>query len=185
MSNCGDRSATSKHGARRYNFPMGSLGVHFALDEGQRDRLLAASNDDEVMAAIQAIEEAWDKDHVGESDKAWDAIHRCLTDGSLDDEAGEFPLSHVVLGGRQLHQGEDFIVAFVSVDEVKVVAKALLPLTKDTLKGLYFTMLDRDDYGPEFGDADFAYTWDWFENVRELFLRASINGRSVIFTVDL
>jgi hypothetical protein len=164
---------------------MGQLGVHFALDEGQRDRLLAAKNDDEVMAAIAGIEEAWDKDHVGESDKAWDAIHRCLTDGSLDDEAGEFPLSHVILGGRQLHQGEEYIVAFVSADEVKSVAKALLPLTKATLKEWYFNVLDRNDYGPEFGEDDFAYTWDWFENVRELFLRASINGRSVIFTVDL
>jgi hypothetical protein len=164
---------------------MGSLGVHFALDDGQRDRLLAATNDDEVMAAIGVIEEAWHKDHVGESDKAWDAIHRCLTDGSLDDEAGEFPLSHVILGGRQLHGGEEYIVSFVTADEVKSVAKALLPLHKDTLKEWYFTVLDRDDYEGEFGDADFAYTWDWFENVRELFLRASITGRSVIFTVDL
>jgi Domain of unknown function (DUF1877) len=164
---------------------MGSLGVHFALDDGQRDRLLAAGNDDEVLASVGVIEAAWHKDHVGESDKAWDAIHRCLTDGSLDDEAGEFPLSHVILGGRQLHEGEDYIVAFVTSDEVKAVAKALLPLTRDTMKDWYFTLIDKDDYDGELGDTDFAYTWDWFENVRELYLRASINGRSVIFTVDL
>jgi hypothetical protein len=164
---------------------MGQLGVHFALDASQRDRLLAASSDDEVRAAVAAIEEAWDKDHVGESDKAWDAIHRCLTDGSLDDEAGEFPLSHVIIGGKHLHEGEEYIVCFVTDEEVKAIAKALLPITRETMKGWYFTLLDKDDYEGEIGDQDFGYTWDWFENVRELFLRASINGRSVIFTVDL
>jgi hypothetical protein len=164
---------------------MGQLGVHFALDASQRDRLLAASSDDEVRAAVAAIEEVWDKDHVGESDKAWDAIHRCLTDGSLDDEAGEFPLSHVIIGGKHLHEGEEYIVCFVTDEEVKAIAKALLPITRETMKGWYFTLLDKDDYEGEIGDQDFGYTWDWFENVRELFLRASINGRSVIFTVDL
>jgi hypothetical protein len=164
---------------------MGQLGVHFALDESQRDLLLAASTDDEVMAAVGVFEQSWDKDHVGESDKAWDAIHRCLTDGSLDDEAGEFPLSYVILGGKHLYEGEDYIVCFVSADEVKSVAKALLPITRETMKNWYFTLLDKDDYEGEIGDQDFAYTWDWFENVRELYLRASITGRSVIFTVDL
>jgi hypothetical protein len=40
------------------------------------------------MAQIEAIEEAWDLDHLAESDKAWDAIHRCLTDGQLDAGGG-------------------------------------------------------------------------------------------------
>jgi hypothetical protein len=32
---------------------------------------------------IEEIEETWEEPFVVESDKAWDAIHRCLTDGSL------------------------------------------------------------------------------------------------------
>jgi Domain of unknown function (DUF1877) len=163
---------------------MSCLGVHFALDQKQHDQLTAATNDDEVKAVLAEIEEAWHKDHVGESDKAWDAIHRCLTDGSLDDEAGEFPLSHVILGGKQLHSGDDYIVALVTADQAKEVAKALLPISKETLRSSYST-IDPDDYEGEISNDDFEYTWEWFENVREFYLRASINSRSVIFTVDL
>jgi hypothetical protein len=163
---------------------MGQLGVHFALDKNQNDRLVTATNDEEVMAAIAQIEEAWHKDHVGESDKAWDAIHRCLTDGSLDDEAGEFPLSHVILGGKQLHSEDDYIVALVTAEQAKSVAKALLAVSKESLKSSY-SSIDPDDYDGEMSADDFEYTWEWFENVREFYLRASINSRSVIFTVDL
>jgi Domain of unknown function (DUF1877) len=163
---------------------MSCLGVHFALDQKQHDQLTAATNDDEVKAVLAEIEEAWHKDHVGESDKAWDAIHRCLTDGSLDNDAGEFPLNHVILGGKQLHSGDDYIVCLVTVEQTKAVAKALLPLSKDTLRNSYFNVLNAEDYDGEVGENDFEYTWEWFENVREFFLRASINSRSVIFTVD-
>jgi hypothetical protein len=58
-----------------------------------------------------------------EIDKAWDAIHRALTDGTL--EPGAFPLGRAILGGRQLHRGDDYIVALVTKLEVPAVAGAL------------------------------------------------------------
>ena len=79
---------------------MAARGVHFAITSDQLARVLAASNDDDLMQVIEQIEEAWDKDNLAESDKAWDAIHRCLTDGSLLYESGEYPLNHVICGGR-------------------------------------------------------------------------------------
>lgn len=75
--------------------------------------VLAASNDRDLMEVIERIEETWDKEFLADSDKAWDAIHRCLTDGSLLYESGECPLNHVICGGRQLHRGEEHTVSLV------------------------------------------------------------------------
>jgi hypothetical protein len=34
------------------------------------------------------------------------------------------------------------------------------------------------------GDEDFAYTWEWFQDVRRLYQRAAAEGRHVLFTAD-
>ena len=94
---------------------MACRGVHFAIDATIAQRLLASVGDDEaLMAVVEEIEQAWDGDHVAESDKAWDAIHRCLTDGELLYDNGEYPLNRVVVGGQQLHEGDDYTVSYVS-----------------------------------------------------------------------
>jgi hypothetical protein len=87
---------------------MACRGVHFAITVEQADALLAAEGDDALMKLVEAIEQAWDKDNLAESDKAWDAMHRCLADGQLDHGNGTYPLNHCVLGPRQLHEGDDY-----------------------------------------------------------------------------
>ena len=60
-------------------------GVYFALTQDEEQRLLQCGDDDSVLSLIQEdIEARWDADHLLELDKAWDAIHRCLTDGELN-----------------------------------------------------------------------------------------------------
>ncbi|HEU4408919.1 MAG TPA: YfbM family protein [Polyangiaceae bacterium] len=164
---------------------MASRGVHFALSAEQAAPLLAAAaegDDDAVMAAVEAIEEAWQEPFVAESDKAWEAIHRCLTGGTLLYEGGEYPLDHVICGGEQLLSGEaDDTASFVTAEQVRDVASALAPLTKAWLRERY-DRLDPDEY--EGSDEDFEYTWENFEAVRALFRRAAEAGRAVLFTVD-
>ena len=84
--------------------------------------MLAASSDIAVMAIIERVREEWNEHYLAETDKAWDAMHRALTDGSLDPNGGSFPLNRVILGGRHLHQGSGYIVALVPKDEVPDVA---------------------------------------------------------------
>ena len=72
---------------------MASLGVLFALTEKQTKHLMKAHGDEEVLELIEEIEEAWDKESLQETDMAWDAIHRCLSDGSLNPEAGTYPFN--------------------------------------------------------------------------------------------
>jgi hypothetical protein len=68
-----------------YNLVMACRGVHFAITKIDGDRLLTASDDHAVLHIIQDdIEERWDEDWLYQSDKAWDANHRCLSDGTLD-----------------------------------------------------------------------------------------------------
>jgi hypothetical protein len=163
---------------------MGARGVHFAVTSDQLARLLAASDDDGLMEVIEQVEDAWDKDYLAESDKAWEAIHRCLTDGSLLYESGEYPLNHVICGGRQLYQGEEYTVSLVMPEQVRDVSNALDPLTEQWMRERYFSLLKPGGYEGEIGDEDFQYTWTWFENVRDLYRKAAAGGRAVIFTVD-
>jgi hypothetical protein len=82
------------------------LGVHFAITSDQERLLLAADDEGDSHTAgelLEDIEESWrDRELKVDTDKAWDAIHRCLTDGTLDPDGGEHPLSLTVIGGRHL-----------------------------------------------------------------------------------
>jgi hypothetical protein len=159
-------------------------GVHFAIDEPTSQRLLAAVGDDEaLMSLIEEIEQAWDLEHLAQSDKAWDAIHRCLTDGQLLYENGDYPLNRVIAGGRQLHEGDDYTVSFVPPSEVRDVATALETVTAAWFRDRYMTVLPKD-YSLNYGEEDLEYSWSWFEGVKALFALAASEGRAVIFTVD-
>ena len=98
--------------------------MHFAITVEQMNDLLKAADEEELMAQIERIEEAWERQFLVESDKAWDAIHRCLTDGSLLYDSGEYPLNHVICGGRQLDAGDDYTISLVNPEQVKDVARA-------------------------------------------------------------
>jgi Domain of unknown function (DUF1877) len=162
---------------------MANRGVHFALTDAQTEAVLAAKNDRELMSVIEEIEEEWDKEYLAECDKAWDAIHRCLTDGSLLYESGEYPLNHCICGGQQLYQGEDYTVSFVSANQVKDVLAALDAITHTWFRERYFA-IPQNDCGYELNEDDFEYTWQWFQQVRRLYQKAAVTNRAVIVTVD-
>jgi hypothetical protein len=162
---------------------VGCRGVLFAIDQEELQALGQATSDREVQAVVAAIEERWDERFLAQTDKAWDAIHRCLTDGTLAWGNGSFPLDRCILGGEDLYQGEDYIVTFTEAHEVPAVAMALQHVTEASMRQAY-DRLDAADYGPEWAEEDFEYTWSWFQEVRDLWSRAATAGRAVIFTVD-
>lgn len=163
--------------------PMSRLGVHFALADDAATRLLAAGDEDAVRAAVDGLEEAWDEAWLVESDKAWDAMHRSLSNGTLFYDEGEYPLNRTVLGGKHLLAGEDDVVAYVAPNEVKDVASALAPITEQEFRKRY-DAIDPDDYDGPHGEEDFKSTWESFVAVRKLYRKAAEAGRSVVFTVD-
>jgi len=163
--------------------PMGRLGVHFALTDDAARRLLAAGDDDAVREAVDEIEETWDESWLVQSDKAWDAMHRSLSNGTLFYDEGEYPLNRTVLGGKHLYGRDDCVVAYVAPNEVKDVASALAPITPEELRKRY-DAIDPDDYDGPHGQEDFDTTWESFVAVRELYRKAAEAGRSIVFTVD-
>jgi hypothetical protein len=149
--------------------------MHFAISADQERALLAADDEgdsDLVAELLEEIEEHWDDDALKvDTDKAWDPIHRCLTDGTLDPDGGEYPLSHAILGGRHLH--DDIYFVYVSADEVRDVAGALGELDEAWLRQRFETLEDEDHWD---------YTWSNFVDVQAFYDRAAKAGRAVIFT---
>jgi len=164
---------------------MACRGVHFAITDEDLEALRAAESDEDLIEVIQEeIEERWEKAQgfVCETDKAWDAIHRCLTDGRLEFENGSEPLSLCILGGEQLHSGDDYIVSLVPHPKLRSLADALAKVTPEFIRERYLEL--PDDYEMEKSQEDCQYTWDWFSDLPAFFDRAEKAGRHVIFTVD-
>jgi hypothetical protein len=162
-----------------------SLGVHFALTASQLKKLLAAKGDDDaVLEVVGEIEEAWNSGWLAESDKAWNAMHRALSDGELTFEGGakHAPLGLVVLGGESIVEDEDETVVLLEAEGVAAAARALKALTQKVFRERYFRLCP--GYAPEFGEEDFEYTWENLQCVRELFVKAARAKRAIIFTVS-
>jgi hypothetical protein len=160
---------------------MACRGVHFALTTDEMVRLESAQDDDELMAVIEEIEDRWDREWLVETDKAWDAIHRCLTDGTLS--YGSSPLHRCILGEDNRHDGDDYIVNLLGPGDVKEVAVAIRGIDEASLRRNYFA-LDPEDYGSPPTEEDFRYTWENFRDLREFYEKAARHDRPVVFTVD-
>jgi hypothetical protein len=161
---------------------MPGLGVHFALTDEEARRLLALEGDVPVMTFVEEIEGGADQSRSFASDKAWDALHRCLSNGTLYYDEGEYPMNRAFLGGKHLYAAEDYVVAYVAPNEVKDVAAALSPITEQDLRARY-DAIDPDEYDGPHGDADFKVILGTFRGVRDFYRKAAAEGRSVVFTV--
>ncbi|MFD7845637.1 YfbM family protein [Nocardia sp. NPDC059764] len=161
------------------------LGVHFAITAEQERALLAADDRDDVDAIDELlgdIEESWSEpDLKVDTDKAWDAIHRSLTDGTLDPSSGQYPLSPAILGGRHLH--DDYYAVYIGAEQVRDVAKALHEVVRADMRSA-FDAIDDEEYAGALDDEDFEYTWSNFVDVRSFYHRAAAAGRAVIFTAQ-
>lgn len=121
---------------------------------------------------------------VCETDKAWNAIHRCLTDGTLLYVSGEYPLNHCICGGRQLLRGPDYTISYVSAFQVKDVDAAMQAVDSDWMRRRY-NQLDASAYDEvEIGEDDFEYTWENFRELTCFYRVAAENDCAVLFTVS-
>lgn len=158
-------------------------GVHFALTEEEVRELESRNEGNRLDYVKQGIEELFfetRQDDLVETDKAWDAIHRCLTEGNLDG-ASPAPLAIVVLGGRSMYSGDDYLMTLKRAAEVRAAAPLLGRVTKSSLRAAY-DQLDEHDYDGPLGDDDFECTWANFVELRAFWQRAAEKGLSVLFT---
>ena len=163
---------------------MTARGVFFALEDSQLVRLIEAGSDSARLEVVtEDIEERWDRQWLLEVDKAWDAIHRSLTDGTLSRTSGEEPLRWTILGGRQLYKGDSYIMNLNMPSQVSQLAAALQAVSRDRFLRGYGRIVN-EDYGGSISDDDLEHTWRWFAQLPGFFGRAAGAGRAVLFTVD-
>ena len=181
---------------------MGCRGVLFALTPEQEARLLREAHpklgliaklagkrfdqreiDRNVLHFLtEEIEERWDEDWLCETDKAWDAIHRCLSNGSLSYEFSS-PIQGAILGGAPLYAGGDYVVSYKTAAEVNQVASAIAVISDDDMAARY-DALDEEQYGCPKDEGDRQYTVEWFSAVRDFYQKTALAGRPAVFTAD-
>jgi len=166
---------------------MSCLGVHFALTSEEVSKLKSFKKDSDRLDYLQEeIETKYFKEHgdfMAQSDKAWDAIHRALSDGELSYTSGPHPLRLAVIGGEPIYSQSDYIMSLKTPKEVKDIAEAVDVLTKDEFFRKYDGMDQRKYDFPKTAE-DREYTWDWFIGVVALYKKVSMEGRYVLFTAD-
>jgi uncharacterized protein DUF1877 len=167
---------------------MGYLGVHFSLDERIVNRLRSYKRESARLNYVQEkLEEDFWEEHPEwgcETDKAWDAIHRTLTDGDLDWSNGQYPLNHIILGGELLYAKPDYIMSLKTAQQVQDAAIALKGITKKQFRERYFNIVP-EQYGFPVNDQNFDYAWTWFERLREFWYQVAKDNRYILFTADL
>ena len=165
---------------------MGCLGVHFALTADEVEKLKSFPDDSGHLDFLQEeLEEKYfgeEPDFKAESDKAWDAMHRALTDGKLE-YGGADARSLVVLGGEPLYFENDYIIVLKTPEQVREVAGVVTSISKSNMRQGYDNISPKA-YGYPKSDEDFEYTWDWFQGVAELFKKAAQENRFVLFTAS-
>lgn len=162
---------------------MACRGYFLALDEPRIAQLLVHDgNDERLIEFIQELDMTNVPDEC-EVDKAWDGIHRCLTEGRLGSEDGSYPLNAVVLGGLPLHQGDDYIVSYNTPAEVREVAAALADLDLEPFITRYWT-LDPDDYFAVIEQDDLAYLTYYLQEINKFYQRAAQAGWASVFVAD-
>jgi hypothetical protein len=114
-------------------------------------------------------------------DAAWDAIHRCLGDGTLSEDTGKHPLRVIVLGGEPMKGDKGFIMRLNSPPVVQNMAPIIAKIDKKQFRECYFT-ISADDYLMAPNDGDFQYTWTYFQQVQLFYERAADAGDYVLFT---
>lgn len=162
---------------------MGCRGYFLALDERCAERLLACDDDDAVMDVVEEFDINGDMSDECEVDKAWDGIHRCLTEGGLGREDGAFPLNAVILGGRRLYRGDRYIVCFNTPDAVREIAAALDDVDLSRFAALYWS-LDAGEYGAYIDQHGLTYLLDHLKETSAFYQRAAAAGHATVFVVD-
>jgi hypothetical protein len=159
-------------------------GYHIALGREHAKRAFAIRDDDSLRQFLDELRSSPEMNESGrvlETGALWDPIHRCLTEGELDPAGGEFPLNHVVLGGKQLHSGSDYVAALVRPDMTRFIADALAELDEDDLRKKFFA-LAASSYPQPLDEKRFMELWLALQNLTIFFAAAAENLEAVIFT---
>jgi len=159
-------------------------GYHIALTREHAKTLFGLKDDEGLRQFLDELRRRPDMQKSGrvlETGALWDPLHRCLADGELDPAAGDFPLNHAVLGGKQLHHGADYTAVLVRPDMTRFIADALGELEEEELRKKFFG-LKPESYRGRLDEKHFMELWLMLQNLRVFFEAAADNLEAVVFT---
>lgn len=158
----------------------------FAITLEQTEQFREASRESE-QAVSTMLEPLLKKGGAVQMDKAWEPIHRCLTEdhsprGALDYEAGQYPLDLCVFGGDQLLGDEFRTLSLIDPDAVPYVAEALEDVSKPWMRERFFALPDDQFY--EIDEEMFEWMWEHFLKLLPFFEQAAKDEQAVLCTVS-
>ena len=159
-------------------------GHHIALSREHAKRVFANKDDASLPPLIAEL--LGDKSLKANSQildvkRAWDATHRCFTEGALDPEGGEFPLNHVILGGKKLHNGDDYVAVVVRPDMVTFIAEALRDVKEPDFRKAFFALGEKG-YDQPINEKEYSYIWHMVQEIRAFFEFCDEERFAVLFT---
>jgi hypothetical protein len=158
-------------------------GYHIALTREHAKRLFGLKEEPalrEFFQELRTSNQLKKEGRVLESATVWDPLHRCLTEGELDPEGGDFPLNHAVLGGKRLVFADDLVAVLVRPDMTNFVAEGLAEVEEEDVRKKYFA-LDPAKYGKAPTEKEFQQVWLKLNELRTFFDEAAANLDAVVF----
>jgi uncharacterized protein DUF1877 len=162
-------------------------GYHIALAREHAKTLFGLKDDASIRKLLDELRVRPDMKKSGrvlDSGMLWDPIHRCLTEGELDPAAGDFPLNHAVLGGKQLLKGTDYTAVLIRPDMTRFIADGLGELEEDDVRKKFFA-LKGGSYQQPTDEKHFMEMWLMLQNLRVFFEAATENMEAVVFMAKL
>ena len=161
---------------------MPANGILISLDERNQDKLSNAQSDIDVVNALLEIEEQASDSDVFSLDKAWNIIHRSLTDGLLEYDNGDYPLNMCIMDGYQLYEGDETVISVVPQEKVADIADALQHISYEKFKE-GFLKIDTSDF--PIAANDLEYSWSIFQGLPAFWKNAALKNHAIVFNVDL
>lgn len=158
-------------------------GYHIALSRENAKRVFSAQGDDALLKLVEEFKASKAMKADGQLldlKKAWDPIHRCLTDGDLDPAGGEFPLNHVILGGKQLHKGDAQVVVLVRPDMVGFITEALRDLKEPDFRKRFFELVPAK-FDQPITEKEYTHIWAIFREVLAFYEYCDEERMAVLF----
>jgi hypothetical protein len=165
---------------------MPCRGMLYALTPAEAATIRGFAGDDAEL--IQAANCLYSTKRASEGfqaalDKAWWAIHLCMTNGDGSSGTGFTPQSMCIMGAENLHQDDGYIICLVAAEDVPDVARELDEVTEELMAAQYDLFVPKE-FDAAWHAQDCKYTWSYFNAAREVYRRAAAAGRCVLFKVD-
>jgi hypothetical protein len=165
---------------------MACRGMLYAITPAEAQVIRGAVGDDDALSgSVHCLYSGRRESEGFQSplDKAWYAMHLCLTDGDGSFGNAVAPREMCIMGRPNLHEGDGYIICLVPAKIVPDVAIALAEISEGWMSAQYDRLVPQE-FDAAWHATDRDYTWSYFKSARELYRRAAAAGRAVLFVVD-